>query len=336
MNNQGFVSAIEKPYRGIGDPVYLNTKLLISDALGLPNQVPYLLRSYQSRSSRPHGAVYWTWAVDGWWWYSDVLGKGRQEWEGALSHMDGHSNSKCKLSLSAPLNPSRSPLFLFCSLPHPLHFISLFWLPPSVIPTFLLCSHFPLSLTPSLHPFRFTPLSPSLHTSCCCSHTHMLMADYSRSHSTWWGGRRSNWTHWRRSWTEAGKQSPVPTPRYTVFLLFLFLQWIHLFVHSNILQTRPWSPTIGSTLWIHISAVFQYVCRGLLRNVKLGHGLFKVLQDEWTKTVSVHISLKCSVDRLTTIDSIHIADHGVDHVAKQKTYKISELCWTCTTSIDSS
>ena len=34
-----------------------------------------------------------------------------------------------------------------------------------------------------------------------------------------------------------------------------------------------------------IAKVYFYF-RSLLRNVKLGHGLFKVLQDEWNKTVS--------------------------------------------------
>ncbi|XP_067938208.1 coiled-coil domain-containing protein 60-like isoform X2 [Watersipora subatra] len=38
INNQGFVSLKQRPYRAIGHPVYIDNKKLITDALGLPHQ----------------------------------------------------------------------------------------------------------------------------------------------------------------------------------------------------------------------------------------------------------------------------------------------------------
>lgn len=36
INNQGFVSLKQEPYKAVGHPVYLDTKSLITDTLGLP------------------------------------------------------------------------------------------------------------------------------------------------------------------------------------------------------------------------------------------------------------------------------------------------------------
>ena len=43
INNQGFVSLKQKPYKAIGHPVYLDNRKLITEALGLPQQVGKLI-----------------------------------------------------------------------------------------------------------------------------------------------------------------------------------------------------------------------------------------------------------------------------------------------------
>ena len=65
MNNRGFVSLKQEPYKAIGHPVYIDNKKLITDALGLPNEVRYVRSCLPSHMSYNfHSSFEGQWCCD--------------------------------------------------------------------------------------------------------------------------------------------------------------------------------------------------------------------------------------------------------------------------------